>query len=125
LPYREDERRSDSEAERTVMKLSEQTCRPVKAGDSALSGKEVTDRMFEIPQWSLTDNSLQREFRFKDFRKAMEFVDAVAGVANEQDHHPDISISYNKVRLTLTTHKIGGLSLNDFIVAAKIDLLAL
>jgi 4a-hydroxytetrahydrobiopterin dehydratase len=106
------------------MKLSEQSCKPVKAGDPALSGKEVTDRMSEIPQWSLADNELQREFRFKDFRKAMEFVDAVAGVANEQDHHPDISISYNKVRLTLTTHKINGLSLNDFIVAAKIDLLA-
>jgi 4a-hydroxytetrahydrobiopterin dehydratase len=106
------------------MKLSEQSCRPVKAGDPALSGKEVKDRMPEIPQWSLADNALQREFRFKDFRKAMEFVDAVAGVANEQDHHPDVYISYNKVRLTLTTHKINGLSLNDFIVAAKIDLLA-
>jgi 4a-hydroxytetrahydrobiopterin dehydratase len=106
------------------MKLSEQSCRPVKAGDPALSGKEVKDRMSEIPQWSLADNALQREFRFKDFRKSMEFVNAVAGVANEQDHHPDIYISYNKVRLALTTHKIGGLSLNDFIVAAKIDLLA-
>jgi len=106
------------------MKLSEQSCRPVKAGDPALSGNEVKDQMPAIPQWSLADNSLQREFRFKDFRKAMEFVNAVAGVANEQDHHPDIYISYNKVRLTLTTHKIGGLSLNDFIVAAKIDLLA-
>jgi len=105
------------------MKLSEQSCRPVKAGDPALSSKEVKDQMSEIPQWSLADNSLQREFRFMDFRKAIEFVDAVAGVANEQDHHPDISISYNKVRLTLTTHKINGLSLNDFIVAAKIDLL--
>ena len=48
----------------------------------------------------------------------------MAAIANEQDHHPDIFISYNKVRLTLSTHKIGGLSLNDFIVAAKIDLLA-
>jgi 4a-hydroxytetrahydrobiopterin dehydratase len=106
------------------MKLSEQSCRPVKTGDPALSGKEVKDRMSEISQWSLTDNSLQREFRFKDFRKAMEFVNAVAGVANEQDHHPDIYISYNNVRLILTTHKINGLSLNDLIVAAKIDLLA-
>ena len=111
-------------AKGNVMKLSEQTCRPVKAGDPALSSQEVKEQMSEIPQWSLADNSLQREFRFKDFRKAIEFVNAVAGVANEQDHHPDIYISYNKVRLTLTTHKIGGLSMNDFIVAAKIDLLA-
>lgn len=105
------------------MRLAEQTCRPVKAGDPALSEQEARDQMPAIPQWSLADSSLQREFRFKDFRKAMEFTNAVAAVANEQDHHPDICISYNKVRLTLTTHKIGGLSQNDFIVAAKIDLL--
>jgi 4a-hydroxytetrahydrobiopterin dehydratase len=54
----------------------------------------------------------------------MEFVNTAASIANEQDHHPDILISYNKVRLTFTTHKIGGLSMNDFIMAAKIELLA-
>ncbi len=70
------------------------------------------------------DTEIKREFRFKDFRQAMEFVNSVAAIANEQDHHPDIFISYNKVQLTLSTHKIGGLSLNDFIVAAKIDLAA-
>jgi 4a-hydroxytetrahydrobiopterin dehydratase len=59
-----------------------------------------------------------------DFRQAMDFVNSVAAIANEQDHHPDVFISYNKVQFTLSTHKIGGLSLNDFIVAAKIDLAA-
>jgi 4a-hydroxytetrahydrobiopterin dehydratase len=54
----------------------------------------------------------------------MDFVNNVASIANDQDHHPDIFISYNTVRLTLSTHKIGGISINDFIVAAKIDLLA-
>jgi 4a-hydroxytetrahydrobiopterin dehydratase len=54
----------------------------------------------------------------------MNFVNSVAAIANEQDHHPDIVISYNKVQLTFSTHKIGGLSLNDFIVAARVDLLA-
>lgn len=67
----------------------------------------------------------QREFRFKDFGKAMEFVNEVAEVAEEQDHHPDICVFYNKVNLTLSTHKIGGLSRNDFILAAKIDELPL
>jgi 4a-hydroxytetrahydrobiopterin dehydratase len=60
-------------------------------------------------------------FRSKDFGETMQFVNRVAQVAQEEDHHPDIEISYNKVHLTLSTHSIGGLSRNDFIVAAKIE----
>jgi 4a-hydroxytetrahydrobiopterin dehydratase len=106
------------------MKLTEQTCRPIKSGDPPLVRKEAEDLVQQIPSWSLEDKEIKHEFRFKDFREAMEFVNRVAAIANEQDHHPDIAISYNKVRLALSTHKIGGLSLNDFIVAARIDLLA-
>ena len=105
------------------MKLAEQACKPVQAGSSPLSRKETGDFSKEIPRWSLSDYSIEREYRFKDFRQAMNFVNNVASIANDQDHHPDIFISYNKVRLTLSTHKIEGLSLNDFIMAAKIDLL--
>jgi 4a-hydroxytetrahydrobiopterin dehydratase len=105
------------------MTLAEQDCKPVQAGTVPLSHKETEELLREIPQWSLSEKSIQRESRFKDFRQAMDFVNNVASVANDQDHHPDIFISYNKVRLILTTHKIGGLSLNDFIMAAKIDLL--
>jgi len=105
------------------MKLAEQACKPVQAGTAPLSHKETEELLREIPQWSLSEKSIQREFRFKDFRQAMDFVNKVASIANDQDHHPDISISYNKIRLVLLTHKIGGLSLNDLIIAAKIDLL--
>ena len=105
------------------MTLAEQDCKPVQAGTVPLSHKETEELLREIPQWLLSEKSIQRESRFKDFRQAMDFVNNVASVANDQDHHPDIFISYNKVRLILTTHKIGGLSLNDFIMAAKIDLL--
>ncbi len=105
------------------MKLSEQTCKPVKAGDVPLSRKEAEELLREVPKWTLGEKTTGREFRFKDFRQAMDFVNNVAALANEQDHHPDIYIYYNKVQLTLSTHKIGGLSKNDFIVAAKIDLL--
>ena len=80
--------------------------------------------MPQIHAWSLEEKELKKELRFTDFREAMIFVNKIATVANEQDHHPDIGISYNVVQLTLSTHKIGGLSLNDFILAAKIDLLA-
>jgi 4a-hydroxytetrahydrobiopterin dehydratase len=106
------------------MKLSEQTAKPIVKGSAPLSRKEAGELMREIPQWSLTETMVTRDFLFKDFRQAMDFVNAVAALANEQDHHPDILISYNKVRLSLSTHKIGGLSINDFIVASKIDLLA-
>jgi 4a-hydroxytetrahydrobiopterin dehydratase len=106
------------------VKLEEQSAKPVAKGTAPLSQKEAEELMRDIPQWSLADKEIRREFRFKDFRQAMDFVNRVAALANEQDHHPDIFISYNKVQLTISTHKIGGLSLNDFIVAARVGLLA-
>jgi 4a-hydroxytetrahydrobiopterin dehydratase len=103
------------------MKLAEQTAQPIPKGTAPLSRNEAGELLSEIPQWSMGERTIEREFRFKDFRQAIDFVNSIAAIANEQDHHPDIFISYNKVQLTLSTHKIGGLSLNDFIMAAKID----
>jgi 4a-hydroxytetrahydrobiopterin dehydratase len=105
------------------MKLAEMTCTPIKKDTAPLPLTEAESLMPQIPAWSLGEKEIKREFRFKDFHEAMNFVNKVAAAANEQDHHPDIGISYNVVQLTLSTHKIGGLSLNDFILAAKIDLL--
>ena len=67
------------------------------------------------------DKKIRREFKFKDFKQAMAFVNQVAELVEEQGHHPDISIYYSKVVIELWTHKINGLFLNDFILAAKID----
>jgi len=106
------------------MKLPEQTAKPVAKGTVPLAQKEAEVLAREVPLWTLVTGTIEREFHFRNFREAMEFVNEVAALANEQDHHPDIFISYSNVRLTLSTHKINGLSLNDFIVAAKIDLLA-
>lgn len=106
------------------MKLAELKTKAVDRGAIPLSADVAKKYQPEIPQWSLTDGAIAREFRFRDFQHAMGFVNRIAGIASTQDHHPDIFISYNKVRLTLTTHKIGGLTLNDFIVAAKVDLVA-
>jgi 4a-hydroxytetrahydrobiopterin dehydratase len=103
------------------MKLTEQQCIPIEKGTEPLSRKEAGPLLVQIPGWTLDGLKLTREFRFKDFRKAMDFVNEVAAIANAQDHHPDITISYNRVSLALTTHKIGGLSINDFIMAARID----
>ena len=97
---------------------------PIRANDPPLTTQEVEDLIGRVPKWSLKEKTIAREFQFKDFRQAMDFVNKVAEIANDQDHHPDILISYNRALLTFTTHKIKGLSMNDFIAAAKIDLLA-
>ena len=103
------------------MALAEQRCVPCHGGVPPLTREEAERLRQETPEWTLKDGAIEREFRFTDFREAMAFVNQVAEVADEQDHHPDIHISYAKVRLELTTHAIGGLSRNDFIVAAKVD----
>ncbi len=106
------------------MKLSEQKCQTIQSGTPPLPVKAAEALLLHIPGWSMDKGELRREYKFRDFRQAMDFVNRVAGIANEEDHHPDIFISYNKVRITLSTHKINGLSMNDFIVAAKTDLKA-
>lgn len=105
------------------MKLSEERCEQIQKGSLLLQPTEVQHLLIQIPSWALGENVIQRQFMFKKFHEAMDFVNGVAAIANEQDHHPDIVISYNKVLLSLTTHKIKGLSRNDFILAAKINLL--
>jgi len=106
------------------MKLIEQKCKPIQPNTPPLGSKEAESLVLEIPSWTLGEKEIRREFRFRDFREAMRFTNDVAAIVNEQDHHPDILISYNKVKLTFSTHKINGLSMNDFIMAAKIDLLS-
>ena len=82
---------------------------------------EVNELMKTVPQWTLHDRSIVREISFDGFRQAIDFVNRVARAAEEKDHHPDIFISYNKVRLDLWTHKAGGLTRNDFELAAQVD----
>jgi 4a-hydroxytetrahydrobiopterin dehydratase len=103
------------------MKLTEQKCEPCRGGTPPLSPDEAKVMLSEIPGWTLKDKSIERTFQFKDFRESIKFIGWVARTAEQQDHHPDIHIYYNKVRIELTTHKIGGLSKNDFILAVKID----
>lgn len=103
------------------MGLSDEFCVPPGKGDLPLGSDEAARLYAEVPEWSLRENFIERDFRFKDFKEAMAFANAVAEVADSQDHHPDILVSYSRVRLTLTTHKTGGLTRNDFILASRID----
>ena len=104
-------------------RLSGRTCVPCQGGIAPLSETEARALAAETPDWSIEEGGkrLVRRFEFEDFRKAMEFVNRVADLAEAQGHHPDIAIHWNKVELVLWTHKIGGLHENDFILAAKID----
>ena len=90
-----------------------------------LPPESVADYMKFAPGWAASSDAkeISREFKFKDFAGAMAFVNKVADIANAEGHHPDIYIFYDTVRLTSSTHAIGGLSENDFILAAKINAL--
>ena len=86
---------------------------------------DVADWLLHVPGWEHEDyKKIRKTFRFKDFAAALAYVDRLGAVAEEQDHHPDIYLAWGKVEVVLWTHKINGLSENDFIVAANADLLA-
>ncbi len=105
--------------------LADRQCVPCEKGADPLKGEEIEKRAKELdPNWQVVDeHHLEREFKFDDFRQALDFVDEVGELAEEQGHHPDIYLSYGKVKIQLWTHKINGLHENDFIMAAKIDAL--
>lgn len=90
----------------------------------ALSDAEVEKRAAELSGWKVVDKSLEKEYRFKDFAGALAFVNRLGEAAEEQGHHPDVFLTWGKVRLTLSTHSVGGLSASDFRLAAAADRLA-
>ncbi len=103
--------------------LLKKKCVPCEKGTKPLSRVDAEDYAIEQPGWILNDNAtrISKEYKFADFIGAINFVERVADIAEEEGHHPDIHIHYNHVTLELWTHKIDGLSVNDFILAAKID----
>jgi 4a-hydroxytetrahydrobiopterin dehydratase len=105
--------------------LKDQKCVPCEGGVEPLKRSEFEQYLAQVSGWKLTeDRLLQREFIFKNFREAMVFVNRVAELAEAEGHHPDMNIhSWNKVEMKLSTHAIGGLSVNDFVMAVKIDAL--
>ena len=110
--------------------LTKQHCVPCEGGTKPFTKKEAEEYLKMTKDWQLLGKpgeaweraAIQRKFVFKDFREALEFVNKVGRLANAEDHHPDIFIhNYKKVDITLSTHSIGGLSVNDFVMAAKIN----
>lgn len=109
-----------------MTELAQKKCKPCEGGVAPLT-REAAQALLEslAEGWKLTaDNkAIRRELAFKDFYRTMSFVNAVAHVANIEDHHPDLEVGYNYCRILFTTHAIRGLSENDFICAAKSDAL--
>ena len=104
--------------------LLKKKCVPCeKKGIKPFDHAQAEDYLAQISGWMLDENGkkISKEFKFKDFIGAINFVERVADLAEMEGHHPNIHVYYNKVVLELSTHAIGGLSENDFIMAAKID----
>lgn len=99
-------------------------CVPRKGTGDAASAATIAELAALIPDWRVDSSELKREFRFRDFHATMGFVNAVAFIANREDHHPDLEVGYNYCRMRWSTHDVGGLSLNDFLCAAKVDALS-
>lgn len=101
--------------------LAAKKCLPCEIGTPPLPDEEVQKLLKAVPTWELEEERLVKNFKFKDFLGAINFINELSEIAEEESHHPDIFISYNKVKLTLFTHHSKGLTENDFILAAKID----
>jgi len=86
-----------------------------------LSDEQATALLGELSDWHITDDSLQKLYKFKNYYATMAFANLVAWVAHRENHHPDMHVSYNKCKVIYSTHSVGGLSENDFICAARLD----
>ncbi|HLR18090.1 MAG TPA: 4a-hydroxytetrahydrobiopterin dehydratase, partial [Alcanivoracaceae bacterium] len=102
--------------------LAKKHCQPCAGGVPPLNAAHAQQSLKRAaPKWTLVEDgkAIQRDFKFKDFYHTMAFVNAVAWVANQEDHHPDLTVGYGHCRVLFTTHEIGGLSENDLICAVK------
>jgi 4a-hydroxytetrahydrobiopterin dehydratase len=109
-----------------MSELTTKRCKPCEGGVEPLTLDQAQTLMRELsPAWHLAEDgkSIASEWKFRNFFHTMSFVNAVAHIANVEDHHPDLEVGYGYCRIKLMTHAIGGLSENDFICAAKIDAL--
>lgn len=101
--------------------LSNKHCTPCEGGIPPLSQEEIDKLMQKLDQWEYRNNTIYKDFKFKNYYQTMAFVNAVAWLSHREDHHPDMVVGYNHCQVVYITHAIQGLSENDFICAAKID----
>ncbi|HEY6986020.1 MAG TPA: 4a-hydroxytetrahydrobiopterin dehydratase [Rhodanobacteraceae bacterium] len=107
----------------SIESLRAQHCRPLKGKASGLAPDAIAGHLKDLPGWTQASDagSISKEFRFADYFHTIAFVNAVASIAHREDHHPDLEVHYNRCTVRYSTHDVGGLSLNDFISAAKVE----
>jgi len=103
--------------------LLDRHCKPCTASTMPLSQGQINLMLSRLANWQQNNQLICKSFDFQNFHQTMSFVNAVAWVANQEDHHPELKVSYSKCEIEFTTHAIKGLSENDFICAAKVDAL--
>jgi 4a-hydroxytetrahydrobiopterin dehydratase len=103
--------------------LAEKECKPCKGGVPPLEGQELQAYYQQLgSDWELVeDHHLEKQYSFDDFKQALAFTNKVGEIAEDQNHHPDILLGYGKVKVTIYTHKIDGLTESDFVFAAKVE----
>ena len=108
-----------------LVPLAHARCAPRRGQEHRLTEASIRELMPQLPGWSLVEgwHALAKTFRFADYYRTIAFVNALAHVANREDHHPDLSVHYDRCEVRWSTHDVGGLSENDFICAAKTDAL--
>ena len=98
-------------------------CKPCEGGVSPFNRNQAVEYLAALPGWSLSEDgkAIRKEYKFKNFKEVIAFFNRIAQVAEEENHHPELKIGYSRVGVELSTHAIKGLSINDFILAAKFD----
>ncbi len=110
----------------TLDSLASAHCRPLRGAEHKLDAAAIKARLALLPAWRVADDGqvIARRFDFLDYYRTIAFVNALAFIANREDHHPDLGVHYDHVDVLYSTHDVGGLSENDFICAARADALA-
>lgn len=103
--------------------LAQKHCAPCHGEAAKLSAAEVQAHLANLIGWQMADNAIIKRYSFKDFKQALAFTNKIGEVAEAENHHPDLTLGWGYVGVTLTTHDCGGLSLNDMIMASKIEAL--
>jgi 4a-hydroxytetrahydrobiopterin dehydratase len=107
----------------TREELAQGQCAPLSGAGHRLDAARLAGLLAQLPGWTQDGNAIAKSFAFPGYAPTLAFVNAVARIAQEQDHHPDIAFGYNRCRVAYSTHSVGGVSLNDLICAAKIEAL--
>jgi 4a-hydroxytetrahydrobiopterin dehydratase len=103
------------------MHLAKRECLPCKAGTTPLTEAECTELMVELIDWKIEDGHLVKRFKMADFIEPMRLANRIADLAESVSHHPDLHVRWGELKVIIWTHSIDGLSLADFILAAKVD----